>query len=187
MPSSRGSSQPRDRTQVSLIASRFFTDWTIREAQTYLPRPKFLASRLPPYRLYSPRWQPAPGMKGVGRQDENSQWKTSLCADSNRVCSPADEPHPAAGTSSCAGGHLPLPAQNHPPLPSSYVWLQGDVFLPLWGGLVLEPQSWRESWPHLVLTPLSYLERHGAQRGDPSYSMIYLQRLDKNLGSSTTS
>ena len=89
--------------------------------RTYLPRPKFLASRLPPYRLYSPLWEPAPGMKGVGRQDENSQWKTSLCEDSNRVCSSAGEPHQAAGTSSCAGGHLPLPAQNHPPLPSSYV------------------------------------------------------------------
>ena len=33
MPSSRGSSQPRDRTQVSCIAGKFFTFWTIREAQ----------------------------------------------------------------------------------------------------------------------------------------------------------
>ena len=32
MPSSRGSSQPRDRTQVSYIAARFFTIWAIREA-----------------------------------------------------------------------------------------------------------------------------------------------------------
>ena len=32
MPSSRGSSQPRDRTQVSCIAGRFFT-WATREAQ----------------------------------------------------------------------------------------------------------------------------------------------------------
>ena len=31
-PFSRGSSQPRDWTQVSLIAGRFFTNWTIREA-----------------------------------------------------------------------------------------------------------------------------------------------------------
>ena len=29
----RGSSQPRDRTQVSLIADRFFTSWARREAQ----------------------------------------------------------------------------------------------------------------------------------------------------------
>ena len=32
MPSSRGSSQPRDRTQVSRIADRFFTIWATREA-----------------------------------------------------------------------------------------------------------------------------------------------------------
>ena len=30
-PFSRGSSQPRDWTQVSLIADRFFTSWTTRE------------------------------------------------------------------------------------------------------------------------------------------------------------
>ena len=34
-PFSRGSSQPRDRTQVSHIAGRFFTVWTTREAQEY--------------------------------------------------------------------------------------------------------------------------------------------------------
>ena len=33
--SSRGSSWPRDRTQVSLIAGRFFTIWATREAQEY--------------------------------------------------------------------------------------------------------------------------------------------------------
>ena len=31
MPSSRGSSQPRNRTQVSRIAGRFFTSWATRE------------------------------------------------------------------------------------------------------------------------------------------------------------
>ena len=34
-PFSRGSSQPRDRTQVSSIADRFFTSWDTREAQEY--------------------------------------------------------------------------------------------------------------------------------------------------------
>ena len=34
-PFSRGSSQPRDRTQVSCIAGRFFTSWSTREAQEY--------------------------------------------------------------------------------------------------------------------------------------------------------
>ena len=32
-PFSRGSSQPRDQTQASLIAGRFFTSWAAREAQ----------------------------------------------------------------------------------------------------------------------------------------------------------
>ena len=32
MPSSRGSSRARDRTQVSCIAGRFFTNWATREA-----------------------------------------------------------------------------------------------------------------------------------------------------------
>ena len=34
-PFSRGSSQPRDRTQVSRIAGGFFTSWATREAQIY--------------------------------------------------------------------------------------------------------------------------------------------------------
>ena len=32
LPFSKGSSQPRDRTQVSCITGRFFTNWAIREA-----------------------------------------------------------------------------------------------------------------------------------------------------------
>ena len=34
-PFSRGSPQPKDRTQVSHIAGRFFTSWATREAQQY--------------------------------------------------------------------------------------------------------------------------------------------------------
>ena len=34
-PFSRGSSQPRDQTQVSCIAGGFFTSWATREAQKY--------------------------------------------------------------------------------------------------------------------------------------------------------
>ena len=36
MPSSRGSSQSRDQTQVSCISGGFFTDWATREAQSLL-------------------------------------------------------------------------------------------------------------------------------------------------------
>ena len=35
-PFSRGSSQPRNRTQGSCIAGGFFTNWAIREAHTYI-------------------------------------------------------------------------------------------------------------------------------------------------------
>ena len=35
MPSSRGSSQPRDRTQATHIAGEFLTVWAAREAQEY--------------------------------------------------------------------------------------------------------------------------------------------------------
>ena len=35
MPSSRGSSQPRDRTQFSRIAGGFFTDWAIRASPVF--------------------------------------------------------------------------------------------------------------------------------------------------------
>ena len=41
MPSSRGSSRPRDRTKVSCIAGRFFTFWTTREAHITHIQPNF--------------------------------------------------------------------------------------------------------------------------------------------------
>ena len=37
-PFSRWSSQPRDRTQISLIAGRFFISWATRKAQEYWSR-----------------------------------------------------------------------------------------------------------------------------------------------------
>ena len=47
-PFSRGSSQPRDWTQVSCIAGRFFTSWATREAQ--------LLSRLYSFTLHKILW-----------------------------------------------------------------------------------------------------------------------------------
>ena len=41
VPSPRGSSQPRDRTQVSHIAGRFFTRWAIIEALKFEGHAKF--------------------------------------------------------------------------------------------------------------------------------------------------
>ena len=53
IPFSRGSSQPRDRTQVSHIIGRFFTIWVTREIQEYW-------SGLP---IPSPADLPDPGIK----------------------------------------------------------------------------------------------------------------------------
>ena len=53
-PFSRGSSQPRDRTQDSRIAGRFFTSWDTREAQEY-----WSGEPIPsPVNLPNPRIQP---------------------------------------------------------------------------------------------------------------------------------
>ena len=43
---SRGSSQPRNRTQVSCTAGRFFTNWATREAHKYTAAAKSLQSCL---------------------------------------------------------------------------------------------------------------------------------------------
>ena len=42
IPFSRGSSQPRDQTQVFCIAGRFFTLWATRAIQSYHPSKSFL-------------------------------------------------------------------------------------------------------------------------------------------------
>ena len=60
IPFSRGSSQPRDRTQVSHIAGRFFTGWATREAQEYWsgqPTPSPMDLPNPGIKLGSPALQ----------------------------------------------------------------------------------------------------------------------------------
>ena len=59
-PLSRGSSQPRDSTQVSHIAGGFFTSWATREAQEYwsIPSPADLPE--PGIELGSPALQADP-------------------------------------------------------------------------------------------------------------------------------
>ena len=60
-PISRGSSQPRDQTQVSCIAGRFFTNWATREAQEY-----WSGQTSPADLLYSP-WNSPGQYTGEGR------------------------------------------------------------------------------------------------------------------------
>ena len=69
-PFSRGSSQPRDRTQVSLIAGGFFTSWVVRGTQEYWSGWPILSPSDFPYpgiEPGSPAWQ----------ADSNFIWKTS--------------------------------------------------------------------------------------------------------------
>ena len=53
-PFSRGSSQPRDRTQVSRITGRFFTSWATREAQPTLSMRSTKYSRYEQSHSYPP-------------------------------------------------------------------------------------------------------------------------------------
>ena len=52
-PFSRGSSQPRDQTQVSWIAGRFFTSWATREALTPAWCCNILSSWFHPLKFFS--------------------------------------------------------------------------------------------------------------------------------------
>ena len=65
MPFSRGSSQPRDQTQVSCITGKFFTSWATREPQ-FWGFPKIgLYSPWDTHGLYSP-WDSPASSTGVG-------------------------------------------------------------------------------------------------------------------------
>ena len=68
MPSFRGSSQPRDRTQVSWIASRFFTVWATREAlltgNRYLKKSTYINSVKTGFCYHWDVRQPRPHVSG---------------------------------------------------------------------------------------------------------------------------
>ena len=69
MPSSRGSSQPRDQTQVSHIAGGLFTIWATREA---LERPWSEVKSLSRVQLFATPWTvayQAPPSMGFSRQE----------------------------------------------------------------------------------------------------------------------
>ena len=79
IPFSRGSSQPRDRTQVSCIAGRFFTSWATREDEEYwsgepIPAPVDLPN--PGIELVSPALQadPLPGELSGKSNIEMNRW-----------------------------------------------------------------------------------------------------------------
>ena len=73
IPFFRGSSWPRNQTQVSCTVGRFFTIWAIREAlnEYYLTHSGILAWRIP--------WTEEPGgLQSTGSQRVGHDWATSL-------------------------------------------------------------------------------------------------------------
>ena len=99
VPFSRGSSQPRDQTQVSCIAGRFFTSWATRKR---LPGTVKMCS-------YLPGWEGSP-WKGAGQQHTLSPapdrdtakscpatflkfWKLSASPHPHYHCLSSDHPH----------------------------------------------------------------------------------------------
>ena len=79
MPSSRGSSQPRDQTQVSHLVGGFFTIWATREAQEYwrgYPTPSPGDLRFPGIELGSPALQVDPLPAELPGKPRGECWDT---------------------------------------------------------------------------------------------------------------
>ena len=83
MSSSRGSSQPRDRTQVSCIAGGFFTIWATREGQSQVS-----CSQCPGVHVLPPRPVNAliPVLLSLLSPSNSSSHPTSSRKPSNYVC-----------------------------------------------------------------------------------------------------
>ena len=82
MPFSRGSSQPRDRTQVSLIAGRFFTIWATRKALLWASAASNLSASLRNLHLneilrvcFSPIFVERREKRREGGKDERSNYR----------------------------------------------------------------------------------------------------------------
>ena len=84
MPSSRGSSQPKDRTQVSLIAGRFFTVWATRETKEYWSGQPVPSAGEPP----DPGIQPGPPALQVDSSPASNQGSPYICVCQARIPTP---------------------------------------------------------------------------------------------------
>ena len=98
---SRGSSQPRDWTQVSCIAGRRFNLWTTREA----PKPTMLSisqfssiAQLCPT-LYDPMNRSTPGLPVCHQLPEFTQTHAHWVGDTSRPAHPLSSPSPAPNPS----------------------------------------------------------------------------------------
>ena len=100
MPSSRGSFQPKDRTQVSRITGEFFTVWATREAQPYAYpcfhqcRNKNCHSSVVCIWLWSDfSWRQMPP-RGTKAEKQSSVWPEAK-ARKDQNCKPLPSPSPA--------------------------------------------------------------------------------------------
>ena len=75
-PFSRGSSQPRDWTQVSRIAGRFFTSWATREAQELINQ----------MTIFSQDFSGKDNNKLIEQEKKKKEW------DHNAICNNKDGP-----------------------------------------------------------------------------------------------
>ena len=95
MPSSRGSSQPRDQTHVSCIPGRFFTNWATREDSSGESLFRMLQTTTWPW-----SWS----------------WSCTMECRRERCCSPI-EPHPGPAAAACTtyapGCHHAAPDLQH--------------------------------------------------------------------------
>ena len=96
-PFSRGSSQPRDWTQVSCIAGGFFTSWATREA-TYLYTPQNM-TRLPPDQIFH-RWQYDSGPESPARLHASPHTDSQPCPSPTVVAQAFVKPWPSTRTRS---------------------------------------------------------------------------------------
>ena len=104
IPFSRGSSQPRHRTQVSHIAGGFFTSWATREAQEYWSgRP-----------IPSPVDLPDPGIEPGSPTLQADSLSSELPGKPTRLLCPWNSPgkHTGVGCLSLLQGTFPIQGLN---------------------------------------------------------------------------
>ena len=108
IPFSRGSSWPRDRTQVSYIAGGFFTIWATREDYQITARISIQVSLVS--RGQSSRWNGFVGVQSLGHV-----WLWD-CQGWQHARFPCPSPSPGAWSNSC-----PLSWWHHPTISSSVI------------------------------------------------------------------
>ena len=181
-PFSRGSSQPRDRTQVSRIAGKFFTSWATREA----------------YQFSSVQFSRS--VVSDSLRPHESQHARPPCPSPTHGVHPDSRPssgwcHPAISSSIVAFSSCPqsLPASESFPMSQLFTWgVQSTGVSALASFLPKKSQGWSPSewtgWISLQSKGLSRVfsnttvQKHlffGSQPSSQSNSHIHTWQLEK--------